>query len=433
MKIFKVPATATAFCISICTLATAYGAPGDNLPRPEDPVFLPSEEEVAQHMATRRAAWLQYLQHDPDGWDDLWVLIQQSYDKNYQFDPKDKAKDTDGDGIADYEEMLLNRDATRKEPVYTREQQIELIRDARRQAIRGAIASDAEQTRLRAIFAPWMHTDIPSGIPGKSFSIEEERKAKRARLAQSISALEQAEKIQLLAGKAAANRIGLSDRFQLPGGGSAVVVGESNGVPQLHFTRNVVAADTISTDNLWPAGSSGLALNGTESGQPSVRLGVWEPLGPLLQHTEFADSVSTIDGANALNTWSAGTGGSIALNTTAGNMVEGTGCLDLRKTAGSSATILYSKTQTAANFTGSVLTVFYFIDNPADLAATGAVQVRYGSSSSAYWYRTYDRLDIFAGWNYLNLAVPNATGTTGSPTITSCTFTALNIPMLRRR
>ena len=169
------------------------------LPAPEDPVDLPTDEEVARHVAERRAAWLKYLQHDPDGWDDLWVLIQKSYDRNYQFDPGDKTKDTDRDGFSDYEEMLRCRDATRREPAYTKARQIELIREARRQAIRGAITSGEEQFRVRALFAPYMHQDVPSDVPGKSFSIEDDTVEKRQRLGQALPAMEQEEKARLRA------------------------------------------------------------------------------------------------------------------------------------------------------------------------------------------------------------------------------------------
>ena len=70
-------------------------------------------------------------------------MLQRVYDKDYKFDPNDKTKDTDGDGVSDYEEMLMGRDATHKEPIYTKEQLIEQVREGRRQAIQCEIELEA--------------------------------------------------------------------------------------------------------------------------------------------------------------------------------------------------------------------------------------------------------------------------------------------------
>ena len=80
---------------------SAAATPGDNLPRPEDPVVLPTEAETAELIKNRRESELRSLKWDKDGWDDLWVMLQRVYDKDFKFDPKDKTKDTDGDGVSD--------------------------------------------------------------------------------------------------------------------------------------------------------------------------------------------------------------------------------------------------------------------------------------------------------------------------------------------
>ena len=118
-------------CILIGCGGFAAAAPDRIFPKPEDPVVLPTEAEIAEQIRNIREAWLRVLKWDADGWDDLWVMIQMSHDRNYQFDPNDRQKDTDGDGMGDYEEMLVHRSATYKEPVYTREQQIARIREER--------------------------------------------------------------------------------------------------------------------------------------------------------------------------------------------------------------------------------------------------------------------------------------------------------------
>ena len=100
--------------------------PADQLPKPEDPVVLPSDAEVARHVANIRASMIKNLARDPDGWSDIDMMIVKAKHKDYQFDPKNKTKDTDGDGMSDYEEMLIRRDPAFAEPVYTKAQQIEM-------------------------------------------------------------------------------------------------------------------------------------------------------------------------------------------------------------------------------------------------------------------------------------------------------------------
>ena len=57
------------------------------------------------------------------------------------------------------------------------------------------------------------------------------------------------------------------------------------GVPQYFITHNHNAAISVSTDRLWPGGSSGLELNG--SGLDWGVLGVWDGGGVYLPHEEF--------------------------------------------------------------------------------------------------------------------------------------------------
>lgn len=132
------------------------------LPLPEDPVTLPSEQEVARHIATVREATLKSLQHDEDGWDDLWLMVQRAHAKDYT-PPKSRVADTDGDGFSDYEEMLVHRNATYREPVYTKEEQIALIREERRQAIRTLAAEKTRWERELENARPQLRELIPPG------------------------------------------------------------------------------------------------------------------------------------------------------------------------------------------------------------------------------------------------------------------------------
>jgi Subtilase family len=428
MKSKPIQFTASLTLAFIACGGYAAAAPGDKLPKPEDPVVLPSDTEVAQFVKNIRESELRSLKWDKDGWDDIWVMMQRAYNKDYKFDPDNKKKDTDGDGMTDYEEMLTHRNATYAEPIYTKEQQIEQVRQSRRQAIAGAIASAKEQARVRAILEPWMQGDVPSTKPGKTFSVEEEVAEKRQRMGQSLPALEKRQGDLLEAGKAAADRIGAPHRYTLPDGGDAVISGETDGIPDYQFTRNTVSADTISTDSLWPGGSLGINLTGTDFGKPSVRLGVWEPSGLVLDHAEFADTINNVDTLDAATGWTASAEGGVVLDTVAGNCQQGTGCIDLTKVAGTNATVLYSRTQPAAvNFTDRTVLVWYYSNSTATLAVTNAVQLRFGSGAGAYWFRNIDRAQLGAGWNLLSMKVPTATGVVGAPAMAACNYTAVSI------
>ncbi|MDO8632170.1 MAG: S8 family serine peptidase, partial [Phycisphaerales bacterium] len=55
-----------------------------------------------------------------------------------------------------------------------------------------------------------------------------------------------------------------------------------NGIPFYYVTYNRTAADTVSTDECWPGGSTNLSLTGA-----GVKLGIWDGGGVLTTHQEF--------------------------------------------------------------------------------------------------------------------------------------------------
>ena len=66
-----------------------------------------------------------------------------------------------------------------------------------------------------------------------------------------------------------------------------------NGMPQYYITQNVNAADTISTDECLPGGSTGLNLTGY-----GVILGVWDGGGVRTTHQEFGGRAIQMDSPN---------------------------------------------------------------------------------------------------------------------------------------
>ena len=178
-KLHLAPKTA-----ALATALAAYAACAQQpLLAPDDPVTLPTDAEVAQIIKNIRQSSLASLKYDSDGWDDLWAMIQKSHDKNYNFDPADRKKDTDGDGMSDYEEMLVHRNATYKEPVYTKEQRIEQIREDRRRAIKNFEAIEKHFQSELAAAQPNLRELIPNGetTTKKDEMAESERSAALAR------------------------------------------------------------------------------------------------------------------------------------------------------------------------------------------------------------------------------------------------------------
>ncbi len=313
----------------------AVAAPGDNLPKPEDPVVLPTDEEVAQQIKNIRDSELRMLKWDKDGWDDLWVMVQKSHDKNYQFDPTDKKKDTDGDGFSDYEEMLTHRDATYKEPVYTKEEWIALIREQRREAIKREIAIMDEAKRMWPVRQAKLATTLqPAFKAGKEETdpdfLRHDSEAVRAKLL-ARRAMAIADR-----GKTEGELNGIAAKYGVARESSrGTLVGDSEHGPVFMSAQDAVSANSIFADDLWPAGLytsqiAALSRNLTGRGVPGnpnlrIRASIWEAAGPdgltgiRIGHNEFdGGRVTQVDGAVAGNH-----------GTAVANVMAGGGILDV--------------------------------------------------------------------------------------------------------
>jgi Subtilase family len=278
---------------------SAAAAPGDKLPKPEDPVVLPTEAETAELIKNRRDSELRMLKSDKDGWDDLWVMLQKSYDKDYKFDPKDNAKDTDEDGVTDYEEMLVGRNATHKEPVYTKEQLIEQVREGRRQAIKAEIDLEANFQKALEAAKPNLRELIPNGqwATERATKEAEDGSAALRILAAREKSSEPQRKFEL---EAIARKYGVPTTIERPNGGKQILIGEEAGGPIYIGSHNVVGAASISADEVWPVdavawphsdANTGLGLTG--AGQT---LSLWEPDGGVrTSHSDFGVRVTQKD------------------------------------------------------------------------------------------------------------------------------------------
>lgn len=108
-------------------------------------------------------------------------------------------------------------------------------------------------------------------------------------LAEKLRARDKADRRQ--AG-AWADRTGAPLRRQLPNGRTLELQRLAPGRgPQFYVTFNVDAADTVSTDELWPGGSTGLSLDGS-----GMRVGEWDAGAILADHPDLYGRVNQVDG-----------------------------------------------------------------------------------------------------------------------------------------
>jgi Subtilase family len=86
-----------------------------------------------------------------------------------------------------------------------------------------------------------------------------------------------------------ANAVGAPSQIPLADGTTAFLVSVDEG-PLYTMPCNVEAAQTISTTNVWPGGSAGLSLTGTNR-----TLFMWDEGMPRLTHSEFTSRASMLD------------------------------------------------------------------------------------------------------------------------------------------
>jgi hypothetical protein len=104
-----------------------------------------------------------------------------------------------------------------------------------------------------------------------------------------------------------ATAIGLPTRIQKPDGTWAYLVSRENDVPNYITTFDLASAITINTTNVWPGGSTGFNLTGT-----NTTISMWDEASPRLTHSEFASRVTELDGNTNLSDHSTAVAGVLA-------------------------------------------------------------------------------------------------------------------------
>lgn len=247
---------------------------------------------------------------DGDGWDDLWCGIYRDLKH------RNKATDTDGDGLTDYEEMVMWRDPFVEGPmpkILTPEE----LAEQKRKAELARIARLAELERTwparKAILEKTLMEAFPAGgDEGDPEAIRPDNAAWRERLRARRDAAF-AGRIQEKAKLDAIRQKYSDDQLDVIG----TLVGDSEGGPIFASPQDAVSANTIFADDVWPAGlyswqNTSLSRNLTGSG---VKVSTWEAseaagsgvAGIRSTHSEFSggravqiDSTSTSNHATAV-------------------------------------------------------------------------------------------------------------------------------------
>lgn len=93
-----------------------------------------------------------------------------------------------------------------------------------------------------------------------------------------------------------ANFNGIPDQISGPNGTTAYLVGREGNVPNYLVAFDIASAVTVNTTNVWPGGSTGFSLTGT-----NTVISQWDEASPRLSHSEFGSRVTDLDGSTNLS------------------------------------------------------------------------------------------------------------------------------------
>lgn len=139
----------------------------------------------------------------------------------------------------------------------------------------------------------------------------------------------------------------------------------------------------------------------------------------------------TIDDCNATTGWSV-SGGNVTTNTVTYKPDNGSAAsLNLTKSTTLQAFVYAEKNTTSVDGTNKDHLIWIYVKDTTaynKLNTTTAVEVRIGSETLNYIYKTYAASSITTGWNYLlNSITTDFTGTVGTPTLTTLDYTMVKV------
>jgi hypothetical protein len=160
-------------------------------------------------------------------------------------------------------------------------------------------AQEAAWAKNREAFAPWLHQDIRA-TDGKTLTLPDRHALETAglsALSEDLAILAEQNR-QLVAEFLTTS--GFDPFTRLDDGGVSAIVRVENGLPRAVATCNLLAADTVGTDELWPGGNTGFNLTGT-----NIAVGLFDGGDVRITHREFSTNgvrVMDIDGPSAYGT-----------------------------------------------------------------------------------------------------------------------------------
>jgi len=108
--------------------------------------------------------------------------------------------------------------------------------------------------------------------------------------------------------QAYARGTGVAVRRELPNGRVLELQRIAPGIgPVFYITNNIDAADTVSTDEVWPGGSTGLNLDGS-----GMTLAEWDGGAVFAEHPDFTGRLTQMDGATEVSGHSTHVAGTLA-------------------------------------------------------------------------------------------------------------------------
>jgi hypothetical protein len=222
------------------------------------------------------------LDSDGDGWDDLWCHLHRDLKH------RNKAIDTDKDGLTDYEEMVMWRSPYTKGPL-PREFAPEEIAAGKLAAAKSLANAQKAWQKKKAEAAPLLCQLI---LPGKTApdaliqqANDETAELKRKASAAAVLKPQQDRALDGIAKKYKTPR----EKFD-ENGRKQQLVGEMGGMPLYIQSFDTLQSASISADELWPATAWPFSNNNTGLGLTGAgtTLGMWEVDGAInTTHTEF--------------------------------------------------------------------------------------------------------------------------------------------------
>lgn len=146
-------------------------------------------------------------------------------------------------------------------------------------ATKSAMPADSPSKKEK--MRQWLNTGIQSA-DSRPTTQHEMHMARRERLWAMSAQLLKAHEAEMAEARAWIKQAGLAEFGKTEDGGVMGLVGLHEGLPRYNITYNAAAADTISVDELWPGGSSGLSITGS-----NVLMAIWDGGDVLTNHLEF--------------------------------------------------------------------------------------------------------------------------------------------------